>query len=76
MSKAGYCLVNLQSAMAFLSDVQASSLTGMSSQKELDDLIAKKEKELGIVIGERPAENEYWKISAYEEEYSMMKSNM
>ena len=56
MSKAGYCLVNLQSAMAFLSDVQASSLTGMSSQKELDDLIAKKEKELGIVIGERPAE--------------------
>jgi hypothetical protein len=56
MSKAGYCLVNLQSAMAFISSVSARSLTGMS-QDELDIAIDAAETQLGIVVGPRPEDS-------------------
>ena len=46
MSKAGYCLVNLQSAMAFLTNVRAESLTGIDTQGELDALVAVAEAKL------------------------------
>ena len=46
MSKAGYCLVNLQSAMAFLTNVRAESLTGIGTQEELDALVAAAEAKL------------------------------
>ena len=46
MSKAGYCLVNLQSALAFLSNVRADSLTGIS-QAEFEDLCRKVEADIG-----------------------------
>ena len=62
MSKAGYCLVNLQSALAFISNVQADSLTGMNSQEELNGLISKMEIKLGIVIGPKPEFDEYWRL--------------
>ena len=54
MSKAGYCLVNLQSALHFLSNIRAESLSGMESQAKLDELITATEKRLGIVPGPKP----------------------
>ena len=47
MSKAGYCLVNLQSALAFLSNVRADSLTGIS-QDEFEDMCRKVEVNIGV----------------------------
>ena len=47
MSKAGYCLVNLQSALAFLSNVHARSLTGID-QAEFEAACRKVEEELGV----------------------------
>jgi hypothetical protein len=55
MSKAGYCLVNLQSAMAFISSAQARSLDGIN-QEELEAEIQRVEKELGIQVGPPPEE--------------------
>ena len=56
MSKAGYCLVNLQSAMAFIGNVRAESLTNIT-QNELNEEIAKAENILKIVIGDKPTED-------------------
>ena len=47
MSKAGYCLVNLQSALAFLGNVRAKSLTGID-QDEFEVACRKAEGELGL----------------------------